>query len=114
MGASANYGPTTCGRLPNRQPVVSTARTAARPPGVFSVRLDAAVLAQFGQLLSLAEHRERGLRLRIGAYQMTPRVGDAEHRVVDLEADHRLDEVEVLLEGVFVDLDLVRLQLLAE
>ena len=44
------------------------------------------------------------LRLRIDPDQVTPRVGDAEHRLVDLEADHRPDEVEILLERVFVDL----------
>src|SRR6266545_8314713 len=70
-----------------------------RPQGpsrssVQSLRLR--TFAQLGELLRLAEHRQPGLRLRIHSNQMTSRVGDAEHGVVDVEPNHRLDEVQIL------------------
>ena len=55
--------------------------------------------ASSSQLLGLAELRQRELRLRILADQVLARLGDAEQRDVDLEADHRLDEVVVLGEA---------------
>ena len=62
VGASANSSPINGGRLPER-----------------SIRLRPSVAAELGELLRLAEHRQRRLRLRIDADQVTPRVGNPEH-----------------------------------
>ena len=78
------------------------------------MRLDLRALVELGQLLGFAKHRERGLSLRIDANEMPARFGDAEHRLVNLEADHRLDELAVLGKPFLVDLQLVGLHLLAE
>src|SRR5438105_4748119 len=89
----------------------------ARPSGRASsslIRFGPSVATELGELLRLAELLQRRLRLRIDADQVTPRVGDAEHGVVDVEAKHRPDEIDVLLEPVLVDSDVVVLQLLPE
>src|SRR5690242_9815924 len=67
-----------------------------------------------GELLRLAEHRHRDLRLRVDHDQVLARCRDAEHRFVDPVTEHRADEVDVLLERVLVDLDLAIFQLLAK
>src|SRR5262252_1203250 len=78
------------------------------------VRFRPSVAAQLDELLRFAEHRQRLLRLRVCRDQVAARFRDAEHRVVDLEADHRADEVDVLLERVLVDPNTIRFHLLAE
>ena len=74
------------------------------------MRLRPAVLAELGQLLRLAECLQRRLRLRIHRDQVPPRVGDTEDRVINLEADHRLDEIELLRKRVVFDLHVLGLQ----
>src|SRR5438874_7636704 len=67
-------------------------------------------LGELGQLRSVAELRQRELRLRIFHYEILLRFTDAEQRDVDLVMDHRLDELGILREGLFVDPDLLGLQ----
>ena len=66
------------------------------------------------ELLRLAEHRQRGLRLRVDHAEVPPRVGQGKHHPVDFEANHRTDEIDVFVEGIVVNLDLVAAKLLAE
>src|SRR4051812_16712288 len=100
-GKTTDSGPTfafpDAGRRPRGRTVVSLTRPSyrgkrkLRPNALWSlapssvVRLDLRVLAELGQFLGFAEHLQRRLRLRIDADQVAPRVGDAEHRVIDLE-----------------------------
>src|SRR3954463_10918058 len=100
IGASAYSSPICSGRLPQSR--VEQARAL--------VRFRPCAFAHLRELLRFTEILQCGLRLRVDRDQMTPRVCNAEHRVIDLETDHRLDEVEFLGERVFVDLALVALQ----
>src|SRR6266851_5685260 len=71
-------------------------------------------IVQREQLLRLAEHAHAELSLRIDGNKPALGFGESKHRLVNPVAHHRLDKVEILLEGVLIDLDAVGLELLAE
>ena len=69
------------------------------------MRLRSRAFAQLGELLRFAKLCQRGLRLRIGGNQVAPRVSNAEDCIVDFEAKHRLDEIEILRQPLVIDLE---------
>ena len=66
------------------------------------------------QLLGFAEGGQCSLGLRVDFNHPSTRFSDAEGRLVDPEANHGLDEGQILLERGLVDLQPVGDQLLAE
>src|SRR5262245_22102226 len=85
------------------EPRLAIAARAINGPkcwGFALMSLHASALTHLGELLRLAEHRQRHLRLRIDFDEVPTRIRDAEKRVVDLESNHRADEHGVLREAV--------------